>query len=561
MGTPSHPESHPHFARKALQAKQLRYRLERNMRLSIVFVEHCDKCHDDPREPTIENLLRGVDRIEVEEAVGPYRPDISLWDADGNPLRVIEVVTTHKSSDAALGYYKQQGVDVFTVRAESRNDVFPADFLWIQYPSDAQVANCRAPQRKRLNELFDLLEAAGDQGCLGVKQFYDSDRDWEKDLGDRWVTQEFQVAGRTVTREDFLNLVERIRFNLSLVPIPSTTDETRPHVYNSNDQSMLHTLQEILAVVRHQNGNNKPEKQRVSFAEWPIGNELLYESQRSSLDSICFRYGRYKAIGIEGMPEGKEAILRFTQRFRQNCCLMTKAEIEQLERHLLAADRWHARKDEKPRQPLIPTNRTLARNYMVEYYHGPQAVPTACSERLADIGIVREHVLPIRPPVNGIDATGNCLAWLGRLNGEGYALWAGEHAHVAAFKEAGRVADSTESIRHFCRIPFCVQPAHLYAGDPLQREKTQVPGGFQPVSFSHHEQVMGAVMEAAAYGWSDPEFKEVPWSTKRLDQLKCPGHEYTIPAGDISICWICNADSGSEMIVSHNRVKRYVVPT
>ena len=482
MGTPSHPESHPHFARKALQAKQLRYRLERNMRLSVVFVEHCDKCHDDPREPTIENLLRDVDRIEVEEAVGPYRPDISLWDADGNPLRVIEVVTTHKSSDAALGYYRQQGVDVFTVRAESRNDVFPADLLWIQYPSDAQVANCRAPQRKRLNALFDLLEAAGDQGCLGVKQFHDSDRDWEKDLGDRWVSQAYYVAGRTVDREDFLDLVEMLRFRIALGAASSATGYEGRRSHYDFGEIASQQLWEALAVVRYQNGSERPPKQPNSFAEWPTGNELLYESQRGSLNTVCVPYGKHKVIGTEGFPEAGEATEKFLKRFKQHCCLMTRAEIEQLERHILAADRWHEKDEEQPRERLIPTNRTLARNYMVKYYHGAQAVPTTCSQERADMGTLREHVLPVPSPVNGIGVTGNCLAWLGRLNEEGYGLWAGELAHAAAYKESGRVVDSSESINHFCRIPFCIQPAHLYGGDPLQIESTQVPGRI-PASF------------------------------------------------------------------------------
>ena len=531
------------------------------MRLSVVFIEQCAECRDEPREPIVENLLRGVDRIEVEATVGSYHPDISLWDANDNPLRVIEVATTHEPSDAALAYYKQQGVDVFIVRAVSRDDVFPDGILWIQNSTDARLASCRSPQRERMKALYKSIDVAGDHGCLGVKQFHDSDRDWKKNLGDRWVSQAYYVAGRTVEREDFLNLVEMLRFQIALDVRRVASMDGRPRSYDVRTQSVLQPLWEMLAVVRHQNGYDKPQKQRESSAEWPIGTELLYESQRSSLNTVCFPYWKHKAIGTEGLPEDGEAMEKFVKRFRQRCCLMTRAEIEQMDRHRLAVDRWLEKDGEQPREPLIPTNRTLARNYMIEYYHGPQTVPTSCSEKLADTGTLREHVLPVPPPVNGIDAIGNCLVWLGRLNGEGYGLWAGELAHVAAYKESGQVADSWESIRHFCKIPFCVQPAHLYAGDMLQTETTQVPGGFQPISFSHHEQVIAEVWKAAAYGWSDPEFKEVPWSTRRLDQLECPGHEYTIPAGDISVCWICSADSGSEMIVNHYRVKRYVFST
>ena len=232
MGTPSHPESHPHFARKALQAKQLKYRLERNMRLSVVFSEQCAECGDELREPIVENLLRGVDRIEVEATVGSYRPDISLWDANDNPLRVIEVATTHEPSDAALAYYKQQGVDVFIVRAVSRDDVFPDGILWIQNSTDAHLASCRSPQRERMKALYESIDVAGGQGCLGVKQFHDSDRDWKKDLGDRWVSQAYYVAGRTVEREDFLNLVEMLRFQIALDVRRVASMDGRPRSYD-----------------------------------------------------------------------------------------------------------------------------------------------------------------------------------------------------------------------------------------------------------------------------------------------------------------------------------------
>ena len=76
----------------------------------------CNECHE---ELTID-LVEGADRIERNQNVGMVRPDLSVFDPEGTPLRFIEVVDTHKPETNVHEYAMEHGIEVleFHLNAE-----------------------------------------------------------------------------------------------------------------------------------------------------------------------------------------------------------------------------------------------------------------------------------------------------------------------------------------------------------------------------------------------------------------------------------------------------------
>ncbi len=68
-----------------------------------------------------------------------------------------------------------------------------------------------------------------------------------------------------------------------------------------------------------------------------------------------------------------------------------------------------------------------------------------------------------------------CLAWRWGLDRSGYGRLRNKGAHVVAYEQTrGKPVDSGLFVLHLCHRPFCVQPAHLYAGTTKQNsEDTQ----------------------------------------------------------------------------------------
>ena len=55
-----------------------------------------------------------------------------------------------------------------------------------------------------------------------------------------------------------------------------------------------------------------------------------------------------------------------------------------------------------------------------------------------------------------------CLIWQGRVDANGYGRRGAGWAHIKAWEEAnGRKVKPGHEINHKCRVPLCVEPAHL----------------------------------------------------------------------------------------------------
>ena len=111
------------------------------------------------------------------------------------------------------------------------------------------------------------------------------------------------------------------------------------------------------------------------------------------------------------------------------------------------------------------TYRTLRDAYL--HYAGGQPMARRTANSLA---ILPSEVVAVETPFNLDDSpAGECLIWRGALHEDGYGIITVDgtqrRAHRVAYGSAGGVISDGQTLNHLCHRPFCVQPAHLYAGD------------------------------------------------------------------------------------------------
>ena len=288
MGSEMNPESEAHWTLKHLLGRQLQKWLERGIAKWCFFIEQCPDCDGGP---VVENVLLGASRVAVEEAYGGFRPDITIWREAGLPPRIIEIVTTAEPTQQKLASLRKDGVDVFVLRAKDRQDVLAglATALWVQNRADAHIVKCRKQQRNRVVGWIRLLdETPGSH--LVVKQG-PPPKDPEQ-LMKRWVSQQFEIAGKSASRDDFLNVVARISVGLAFSTMAwDGSGARRP--YTLMEQVALDSLLEVHAVVRHQNGKDRETSDVPQIpVELPIGDQLIWDSLRDILSDVSFPYGR-----------------------------------------------------------------------------------------------------------------------------------------------------------------------------------------------------------------------------------------------------------------------------
>ena len=200
------------------------------------------------------------------------------------------------------------------------------------------------------------------------------------------------------------------------------------------------------------------------------------------------------------------------------------------------------------------TYRTLRDAYL--HYAGGQPMARRTVNSLT---ILPNEVVTVETPFNLDDSpAGECLIWRGALHADGYGIITVDgtqrRAHRVAYKSAGGVILDGQTLNHLCHRPFCVQPAHLYAGDHASnardrqiRKQTQLahpderlalPGGWDELT-GRNERVW---QSAALY--REPDHPE----TMPLPGLGVHEHHFTIPVGAIQdqlmyVCEVCGVSS------------------
>ena len=217
-----------------------------------------------------------------------------------------------------------------------------------------------------------------------------------------------------------------------------------------------------------------------------------------------------------------------------------------------------------------------ARNYILRTHYGGAAVPNG--QRDAGVAITSKDYWPVPIPPNlQFPIPQSCLIWRGSLNNEGYGKRAADGeirlAHRVAYEQSGRALGDADNVLHACHRRFCIQPAHLYQGSEKDNATDRRAYGGKmepqflrqsfPIGFvgspefvrqlNQDQQVKAIaeyitdrynrIQEAFYYWWPDPENLPQQPTLDHPSQDDCPGHEFTVPAGDCHLCWICGQPS------------------
>ena len=204
------------------------------------------------------------------------------------------------------------------------------------------------------------------------------------------------------------------------------------------------------------------------------------------------------------------------------------------------------------------TNFQIERDAILQKWYGLNT--SVFGRRLAG-PIKQSDYLGVRVPVNlPFRPWGCCLVWKYALNKDGYGTLTrvqDKLAHRQAFIQAHGQIPEGKQINHLCNRPYCIQPSHLYAGDPQDnaddRRIFNDPESFYKLMAWHFHP------EAE---FQDPEMKRLrdsdrletaePWEPpdqppqEPLIEFECPGHDFQIrmQGNDNKICRICEISEG-----------------
>ena len=158
---------------------------------------------------------------------------------------------------------------------------------------------------------------------------------------------------------------------------------------------------------------------------------------------------------------------------------------------------------------------------------------------------------------------GHCMVWRYGLNRDGYGvLTIGEKqelAHRAVFIQTrGRVPEDRQ-VNHLCNRPYCVQPAHLYAGtrqdnkDDSQifsrEELLHAPWVLHwPRGKGTEDALLQRLLESNRYDGTGPWEPMAQPTQRPLEEFTCPGHDFAITmfGGNSRICRICETSEFQE---------------
>ena len=89
-----------------------------NMGGSLEATAGCNQCSEE----LAINLVEGVAAVHREQSVGTVRPDLSLLDGNGRPLRFIEVVDSHAPEGNVHEYALAHGIEVVEIHLRAERE-------------------------------------------------------------------------------------------------------------------------------------------------------------------------------------------------------------------------------------------------------------------------------------------------------------------------------------------------------------------------------------------------------------------------------------------------------
>ena len=200
---------------------------------------------------------------------------------------------------------------------------------------------------------------------------------------------------------------------------------------------------------------------------------------------------------------------------------------------------------------------TTERDAILRRWYGRDQFPTRRQARTWDNPITPQDYVGVQTPPNlpfTFEAPGDCLVWLHGLNTDGYGRLtiAGktDFAHRVAYRHAVDEIPDGMQLNHLCNRPYCIQPAHLYAGTQQDnKDDSHLFGTDRMLSPAF---LVSAYLDAE---FDDPLLQRIQASNRRqfvepwpspttptqtaMEEFECPRHDFSIPAGDGAVCRTC----------------------
>ncbi len=204
-----------------------------------------------------------------------------------------------------------------------------------------------------------------------------------------------------------------------------------------------------------------------------------------------------------------------------------------------------------------------------QYGEGLTGRRSSRSDKVVDT----DYLAIAKPPNLPMGVAGSCLIWRWRLNRGGYGIFnVGTHqrlAHRVTFEMTCGHPAMDDSGLHLCHRPYCIHPAHLYAGTrPENVEDREArlgkldpdilgpmpPGGIPELQRRLQEEGLPLLRyvsrrfqlecDSAAFTWPDPEEMPAQLSLEPTSAPECPGHTFDVPRGTRS----CAESAGSPIL-------------
>ena len=214
----------------------------------------------------------------------------------------------------------------------------------------------------------------------------------------------------------------------------------------------------------------------------------------------------------------------------------------------------------------MPRNYQVERDGVIRRWYGGNSQPRnpRPSRTWTEGPVTPRDCLGIPMQVNSpFFILANCMVWKYSLNKDGYGILTidgkQELAHRLVFIQTRGNIPGGMQVNHLCNRPYCVQPAHLYAGSAQDNsDDSRI--------FNEHE-LMNATW---VLSWpkkidttdpllrrlreSDRHHETEPWEPQEqppqlpLEEFSCPGHDFaiTMQGGNSKICRICETSESNE---------------